>query len=97
MPSLRSGITSGLGLCIRPYRYASQLVRRYYFEGFSFNISKNDLGGMAQDTWGILKMTTVKSVQPGNSFFGINHIIRCGSKLTVGICEICLDSYFMII
>ena len=30
MPSLRSGITSGLGLCIRPYRYASQLVRRYY-------------------------------------------------------------------
>ena len=28
MPSLRSGITSGLGLCIRPYRYASQLVRR---------------------------------------------------------------------
>ena len=29
MPSLRSGITSGLGLCIRPYRYASQLVRRY--------------------------------------------------------------------
>ena len=31
MPSLRSGITSGLGLCIRPYRYASQLVRRYYY------------------------------------------------------------------
>ena len=30
MPSLRSGITSGLGLCIRPYRYARQLVRRYY-------------------------------------------------------------------
>ena len=30
MPSLRSGITSGLGLCIRPYRYASQLVRRYH-------------------------------------------------------------------
>ena len=29
MPSLRQGITSGLGLCIRPYRYASQLVRRY--------------------------------------------------------------------
>ena len=28
MPSLRSGITSGLGLCIRLYRYASQLVRR---------------------------------------------------------------------
>ena len=31
MPSLRSGITSGLGLCIRPYRYASQLVRRYKY------------------------------------------------------------------
>ena len=28
--SLRSGITSGLWLCIRPYRYASQLVRRQY-------------------------------------------------------------------
>ena len=28
IPSLRSGITSGLGLCIRPYRYAGQLVRR---------------------------------------------------------------------
>ena len=26
--TLRSGITSGLGLCIRLYRYASQLVRR---------------------------------------------------------------------
>ena len=30
LASLRSGITSGLGLCIRTYRYASQLVRRYY-------------------------------------------------------------------
>ena len=31
MPSLRSGITSGLGLWILLNRYASQLVRRYYF------------------------------------------------------------------
>ena len=30
MPSLRSGITSGLGLCIRQYRYTSQLVRRQH-------------------------------------------------------------------
>ena len=30
MPSLRSGITSGLGLCICPHRNISQLVRRYY-------------------------------------------------------------------
>ena len=37
MPSLRSGITSGLGLCIRPYRYASQLVRRYYITGVNGN------------------------------------------------------------
>ena len=29
MPFFQSGITSGLGLCIRLYRYASQLVRRY--------------------------------------------------------------------
>ena len=28
---LRSGITSGFGLFIRPYKYASQLVRRYYY------------------------------------------------------------------
>ena len=31
MPSLRSGITLGLGLCIHPYRYASQLVRTYEY------------------------------------------------------------------
>ena len=33
------------------------------------------------DIWGILKMATVKSVEPGNNFFSINHIIRCRSKL----------------
>ena len=31
--------------------------------------------------WGVLKMATVKSVQLGNIFFMINHIIRCRSKL----------------
>ena len=34
MPSLRSGITSGLGLCICPHRNISQLVRRYYYVYF---------------------------------------------------------------
>ena len=29
----------------------------------------------------ILKMATVKSVEPGNNYFSINHIIRCRSKL----------------
>ena len=33
------------------------------------------------DIWGILKMATVKSVEPGNNSFSINHIIRCRSKL----------------
>ena len=33
------------------------------------------------DSSGILKMTTVKSVESGNNSFGINHIIRCRSKL----------------
>ena len=40
MPSLRSGIMSGLELCIRPYRYASQLVRRY--ENYEFSKSESD-------------------------------------------------------
>ena len=31
--------------------------------------------------WDILKMATVKSVQPGNNFFKMNQIIRCKSKL----------------
>ena len=28
-----------------------------------------------------LKMASVKAVEPGNNSFGINHIIRCRSKL----------------
>ena len=32
------------------------------------------------DIWGILKMASVKSVEPQNNFFSINHIIRCRSK-----------------
>ena len=31
--------------------------------------------------WGILKMASVKSVEPGNNCFSVNHIIRCRSKL----------------
>ena len=33
------------------------------------------------DIWGILKMASVKSVEPQNNSFSINHIIRCRSKL----------------
>ena len=33
------------------------------------------------DIWGILKMASVKSVEPRNNCFAINHIIRCRSKL----------------
>ena len=33
------------------------------------------------DIWGILKMASVKSVEPGNNCFSVNHIIRCRSKL----------------
>ena len=33
------------------------------------------------DIWGIFKMATVKPLEPGNNSFGINHIIRCRSKL----------------
>ena len=32
------------------------------------------------DILGILKMAPVKFVEPGNSSFSINHIIRCRSK-----------------
>ena len=31
--------------------------------------------------WGILKMATVKSIEPKNNSFSINHIIRCRFKL----------------
>ena len=33
------------------------------------------------DIWGILKMASVKSVEPESNSFSINHIIRCRSKL----------------
>ena len=33
------------------------------------------------DIPGILKMASLKSVEPGNNSFSINHIIRCRSKL----------------
>ena len=33
------------------------------------------------DIWGILKMASVKSVEPGNNCFSVNHNIRCRSKL----------------
>ena len=43
-------------------------------------------------------MATVKSVEPGNKFFSINHIIRCRAKLLpFGIFEICPGSDFIII
>ena len=32
------------------------------------------------DIWGILKMASVKSVESGNNYFSVNHIIRCRSK-----------------
>ena len=33
------------------------------------------------DIWRVLKMATVKSVEPGNNSFSINYIIICRSKL----------------
>ena len=33
------------------------------------------------DIWGILKMASVKSVEPGNNCFSINHNIICKSEL----------------
>ena len=33
------------------------------------------------DIWDSFKIDTVKSVQPGSNSFGINYIIRWGSKL----------------
>ena len=33
------------------------------------------------DIWGILKMTSVKSVEPENNCFSVNHNIRRRSKL----------------
>ena len=33
------------------------------------------------DIWGILKMASVKSVEPGNNFFSIIQIIRCRPEL----------------
>ena len=29
------------------------------------------------DIWGILKLVSVKSVEPGDNSFSLNHIIRC--------------------
>ena len=46
---------------------------------------KDKQGSIAEkcfDIWGILKMAPVKSVEPGNNSFSINHILRCRSKLS---------------
>ena len=40
----------------------------------------NSIAEKCFDIWGILKMASVKSVEPQNNFFSINHIIRCRSK-----------------
>ena len=50
------------------------------------------------DIWVILKMATVKSLEPRNNSLRINHIIRCRSKpllFTVGIFEISPGSDFI--
>ena len=52
------------------------------------------------DILGILKIATVKSVEPGNNSFSINHIFRCRSNnvnFRSGILEICPGSDFIII
>ena len=50
------------------------------------------------DIWGILKMSSVKSVEPGNNCFSVNHTIRCRSKLLpLGFSKIFPGSDFMII
>ena len=42
--------------------------------------SKCSIAEKCFDIWGILKMASVKSVEPGNNCFSVNHIIRCRSK-----------------
>ena len=51
-------------------------MARFFFIFHDLNIAEKCF-----DIWGILKMATVKSVEYGKNSFGINHIIRCGSKL----------------
>ena len=53
-------------------------------ESFPYNhitIDANSIAEKCFEIWGILKMASVKSVEPGNNSFSINHIITCRSKL----------------
>ena len=44
-------------------------------------VADRSTGEKCFDIWDILKMATVKSVEPESNSFSINHIIRCRSKL----------------
>ena len=58
----------------RNYKEISAHLRDKHFECCS-------IAEKCFDIWGILKMASVKSVEPQNNSFSINHIIRCRSKL----------------
>ena len=45
------------------------------------NTQQSSIAEKCFDIWVILKMATVKSVEPRNNSLRINHIIRCRSKL----------------
>ena len=65
-------------------------VLTYYQNHFAFHLfllvfdyppCTDSIAEKCFDIWGILKKATVKTVEPGNITFGVNHIIRCRSKL----------------
>ena len=46
-----------------------------------FFINQRSIAERCLDNWDILQMATVKSVEPGNNSFSINHITKCIFKL----------------
>ena len=60
---------------------------------FGLNSHLKNIAKKCFDIWGILKMASVKSVEPGNHCFSVNNIIRCTSRsFSVGIFKICPGS-----
>ena len=47
---------------------------------FPVHIVLTSIAEKCFDVWGVLKIASVKCVEPGNNCFGISHIIRCRSK-----------------
>ena len=70
-----------VGPSLTPLLYDVLLRVRMYPIVLLGDVQKASIAEKCFDIWGILKMTSVKSVEPGNNCFRADHNIWCISKL----------------